>query len=195
MRLKVSYNSPVILSFSLACAVVLLVSLVFGENVALQFTVGSSDVAGQVVDWSNPLTYFRFVSHALGHIDVGHLSGNILLLLLIGPLLEEKYGRGPLVAMMLSTALVTGLIHTFLFSGLLMGASGIVFMFITLSSFTNRKTGELPITMIVVVIAYLGQEWMAFGEKDNISHFAHIAGGIMGVIFGFLQKVDQRENV
>ena len=184
--MKLSYNSPVILTFSIASLVVFILGAgIFGEVVSLKFTVADN------MDFQNFWSYFRLFSHVLGHYDLQHLSGNILLLMLVGPLLEEKYGFWPLIIMMLLTALVTGLLHTFLFEGLLLGASGIVFMFITLSSFANRKVGELPLTMIFVVLAYLGQELLAVGnQNDNISHMAHIAGGVLGVIFGFLNKVD-----
>jgi len=40
------------------------------------------------------------------------------------------------------------------------GASGVVFMFILLSSFVNFKKGRIPITFILVVIIYLGGEVM-----------------------------------
>ncbi len=184
--MRLSYNSPVVLTFSIASLIVFILGAgIFGEVVSLKFTVADR------MDFQDFWSYFRLFSHVLGHYDLQHLSGNILLLMLIGPLLEEKYGFWRLIIMMLVTALVTGLLHAFLFTGLLLGASGIVFMFITLSSFTNRKAGKLPLTMIFVVIAYLGKEFMVVGnENDNISHMAHIAGGILGVVFGFLNKVD-----
>ena len=42
----------------------------------------------------------------------------------------------------------------------LLGASGVVFMMIVLSSFTAARRGEIPVTLILVVIFYLGGEIM-----------------------------------
>jgi membrane associated rhomboid family serine protease len=68
-----------------------------------------------------------------------------------------------------------------------MGASGVVFMMILLSSFTNFSHGEIPLTFILVLILYLGvQLYNSFGS-DNISQFAHIIGGLCGSFFGFLR--------
>ena len=77
------------------------------------------------------------VSHVAGHQDWTHLVANFSLILLIGPILEEKYHTGPLLIMMLVTALVTGVINVVFLDSWLMGASGVVFMMILLSSFTN----------------------------------------------------------
>ena len=40
----------------------------------------------------NPMTYIRFFTHILGHSNWKHFSNNYLKILLLGPLIEEKYG-------------------------------------------------------------------------------------------------------
>ena len=60
---------------------------------------------------------------------------------------------------------------------------------ILLASFTNFKRGEIPLTFILILVLYLGQEVMNFFRSDNISQFAHIAGGFCGSLFGFLRPV------
>ena len=61
------------------------------------------------------MAYFRLVSHVIGHGSWEHLLGNFAIILLIGPILEEKYGSGQLLWMIFFTALVTGLVNTFFF--------------------------------------------------------------------------------
>jgi hypothetical protein len=69
-------------------------------------------------------------------------------------------------------------------SGLL-GASSIVFMFITLISIVDLRRGSIPISFILVAILFIGSEIVqAFGE-DNISQAGHIAGALLGALFGF----------
>lgn len=51
-----------------------------------------------------------------------------MLILVVGPLLEEKYGSGAIASVIITTALVTGIVHWLLFPGtMLLGASGVVF--------------------------------------------------------------------
>lgn len=83
----------------------------------------------------NPLTYIRMFTHILGHENWKHFSSNFLYILLIGPILEEKYGTINLLLMIVITAGITGLINSILSKKRILGASGIVFMFIVLSSF------------------------------------------------------------
>jgi membrane associated rhomboid family serine protease len=66
-----------------------------------------------------------------------------------------------------------------------MGASGIVFMFIILSSLTNFRSGDIPLTFILVILLFLTREILEAFGNDNISQFAHVLGGITGSVFGF----------
>ncbi|MGB0984334.1 MAG: rhomboid family intramembrane serine protease, partial [Saprospiraceae bacterium] len=125
-------------------------------------------------------------TYIFGHADEAHLLGNLTFILLLGPIVEEKYGGASLSLMIVVTAIVTALVHIFLFptTGLL-GASGIVFMLIILVSFTNVHRGQIPVTFLLVAVLFIGKEIMESIEADNISQLAHIIGGICGGIFGF----------
>ena len=52
--------------------------------------------------------------------------------------------------MILVTALLTALLNAVFFNTGLLGASGIVFMLILLSSCANIRAGEIPLTLILV---------------------------------------------
>nr|HMP30396.1 rhomboid family intramembrane serine protease [Saprospiraceae bacterium] len=139
-------------------------------------------------DIQNPISIFTLFSHVLGHANWGHLLGNMTFILLVGPIVEEKYGSKRLLTMILLTALVTGILNILFFNTGLLGASGVVFMLILLSSFTNVRAGEVPITFILVALLFLGKEIMESLQNDNISQFAHVIGGICGSFFGFKGK-------
>ena len=187
-KIVIRFNAPVILTFALLSLLALLLgNWTNGAATHQYFSVYRSSL-------SDPLTYVRFIGHVLGHADYEHYMGNMLLLLLVGPGLEEKYGSGTMVWMILVTALVTGLVHFVFFPGsALLGASGVVFMMIVLSSFTAMRRGEIPVTLILVVIFYLGGEIMDdLFKKDNISQITHIVGGLCGLIFGFTVRRGRR---
>lgn len=187
-KIVIRFNAPVILTFALLSLLALLLgNWTNGAATHQYFSVYRSSL-------SDPLTYVRFIGHVLGHADYEHYMGNMLLLLLVGPGLEEKYGSGTMVWMILVTALVTGLVHFVFFpDSALLGASGVVFMMIVLSSFTAMRRGEIPVTLILVVIFYLGGEIMdGLFKKDNISQITHIVGGLCGLIFGFTVRRGRR---
>ena len=180
--MQIQYNSPVVLTYTFACTAILAFNYLTANTLMPLFTVYPS------MNLWNPLDYFRLFSHVLGHGDWGHLLNNFTLILLLGPMLEEKYGSSNLLTMMFITALVTGLLNVLLFNSGLLGASGIVFMFILLSSLANLKQGKTPLTFVLVVVLFLGKEFLNMFSNNNVSEAAHIVGGICGAVFGFMGR-------
>ena len=179
-RLRIRYNAPVVLTFALlALAALALGWLTRGWTTLHLFSVYRAPL-------TDPLTYVRMVGHVLGHADYAHYMGNMMLLLVVGPPLEEKYGSGRLLVCILITALLSGLVQFFFFPGTaLLGASGIVFMMIVLSSLAGMEAGTIPLTLILVVVLYLGGEVVsAVTAQDNISQLTHIVGGLCGGVLG-----------
>ena len=179
--MKIKLNSPLVLCFGFLCLAATVINIATGgaANRVIFSTYHSS--------LASPLTYIRFFTHALGHSGWQHLIGNMSYVLLLGPMLEEKYGSKKLVGVILAAALATGLVNYIFFPHVaICGASGVVFAFILLTSFTSFKQGEIPITFILVAVIYLGQQiYDGIFIQDNISNMAHIVGGIVGAVFGY----------
>ncbi len=188
-KLKITFNSPFVLAFALACTLVTILGALTGESSTARLfsTYGSS--------LSDPLMYIRLFTHVLGHAGVSHLIGNMAYILLLGPLLEEKYGWKELLAVTLVTAFITGLFHNIFFPRtMLLGASGVVFAFILLTSFTEFREGEIPMTFLLVALIYLGQQiWDGITVRDNVSNISHIIGGLVGSGAGWLLNRRQRK--
>ncbi len=181
--MTIKYNAPTTLTFTFVCGAVLLLDALLPGLVENWFSVpgrGGFD-AGSFRD------YLRLFTHVMGHADLNHFLSNFSFILLLGPILETNYGSGGLLIMTAITAVVTGLLNILMFPTGLMGASGIVFMMILLSSFTNFNKGEVPLTFILVLVLYLGREVVNAFTANNISEFGHIIGGLCGSIFGYLK--------
>lgn len=183
---KINYNAPVTLSFTFVALVVLLIDSLSGSSrlavtwFALRPTFDVNNL-------------FRMVTYVFAHADFNHFFGNFSIILLIGPLIEEKYGSRKLLFMMLATALITAIIHIIFFNTWVIGASGIVFMLILLTPFTNMKTGKIPLTFILIAFIYIGREiFLGLSVVNNVSRFAHIIGGIIGAVIGYF--VQNKEN-
>ena len=179
--LQLQYNSPVILTFFLLSLLVLFLGQwTNGWTTMHLFCVYRSSLT----DW---LTYPRFFLHVLGHPDFAAYCSNIVILLVVGPMAEERFGGKRILLAIALTALVTGLVLWFFFpNGALMGASGVVFMLIVLASFAGMRTGTIPLTLILVLILYLGGEiFQAVTGSAGLAQLTHIAGGVLGMIFGF----------
>jgi GlpG protein len=180
-KFKITFNSPVVLGFIfISLAVLLLGFATLGVSNEVLFMTYHSSL-------TNPLTYIRFFTHVLGHSGWDHYIGNASFILLLGPMLEEKYGSKRIMQVILITAFVTGVVNYFLFPNVaLCGASGVVFAFILLTSFTSFRNGEIPLTFILVAVVFLGQQvYEGVVLTDDISNMSHVIGGIIGAVVGF----------
>ena len=180
-KLRIKYNSPVVLTISLICLIATVLGVISNGRIteAVFCTYRTSLL--------NPMFYIRLFTHVLGHSGMEHFVGNMTYILLLGPLLEEKYGSKTMIKAIVITALATGVINAVLFPQIaLCGASGIVFAFILLSSFTEFQSGDIPITFILIFVIYIGHQIIdGIFVRDNISNMAHIVGGVVGAILGY----------
>jgi len=183
--MRIKYNAPVVLTFTLLCAVIMLLTQTLIPSLSENWFMVPGKGNFRLTNLRNLVTLF---THICGHANWTHLISNFTLILVIGPMLEENYGSRRLLFMIVITAFVTGVLNAFLFRSGLMGASGVVFMMILLSSFTNFSHGEIPLTFILVLLLYMGVQILDSFNSDNISQFAHIVGGLCGSFFGFFHQ-------
>lgn len=183
-RIRITFNSPGILSFVGVCLLALILDKITGGISTLKlFSVYRSS-------FLNPLTYVRLIGHIFGHAGWSHFINNIMMILILGPMLEEKYGSKDILLVILITAVVTGAFHM-IFSPFtrLLGASGVVFAFILLSSLTSFDDGGIPVTFILVAVIYIGEQiYQLIAITSNVSNITHIIGGAVGATFGFVSN-------
>lgn len=186
---KFKFNSPIILTFVLISFFAFLLDFItagFTNN--LLFSVYRSSLL-------NPFFYIRLIGHIFGHANWAHFSANITIILLIGPMLEEKYGSKKIGLIILVTALATGIIEILFFSNQLLGASGVVFAFILLSSITSMNDGRIPVTFVIVAVIYIGgQVFSGIFVNDQVSNLTHIIGGVVGGAFGYVLNSNVKRN-
>ena len=183
-KIRISFNSPVVLGFVCISFVAMVLNfLTRGGSNLLLFTTYHSSLA-------SPLTYIRFFTHVLGHSGWSHYIGNMTYILLLGPMLEEKYGSFRMLEIIGITALVTGLVNYIFFWNIaLCGASGVVFAFILLTSFTSFKKGEIPLTFILIAVIFMGQQvYEGIFIRNNVSNLSHIIGGVIGASIGYVMN-------
>lgn len=179
-----------ILGFAAVCVIAQILNMVTGgaSNRAVFSVYGASLL--------NPLTWVRCIGHVFGHAGWDHLIGNLMYILILGPMIEEKYGARNTAVIILATAAVTGIISMIFFPRImLLGASGVVFAFILIGSITAKEDRKIPVTFILVALLYIGQQvWQGVTQRDSISQMSHIIGGITGSVLGFTLNASQHKK-
>ena len=184
--MRLSYNSPVILSFALLSLGALVLGELTGGDVA---NVKELDRRGLNVCLitDGPICGPQILLISAGdavRYGIDHMRA--LRMITINPARALRVD-GALALSIAATALVSALAQWLLFPDTaLLGASGIVFMLIVMASLSGMRRGELPLTLLLVLVLYLGQEVLAgLFTRDNISQLTHIIGGLMGAVLGF----------
>ena len=181
-KLIIYFNAPITLTFVAICILALILDgLTGGASTNLIFSTYKSSLL-------SPFYYIRLIGHVFGHASWDHLINNMIYILLLGPMLEEKY-HDKLIYVILVTAAVTGIANSVLQPGVqLLGASGVVFAFILLASITGDNHG-IPVTLIIAVIFWIGgQIYDGLFVSDTVSQLTHILGGICGAFIGMRFK-------
>ncbi len=175
-----SYNSKVILSFFFISLALLIIDYILGHKLSKFLSLRRGSII-------NPMTYIRMITNTLVSKDWNHFRSNFIYILLLGPMLEEKYGSITILKMILITSVVSSIIVLIFSDKGALGASDVTFMMIVLSSVVNIQGGKIPITLVLIVLFYVADEVVKqiLHLNDNISHLAHLAGALCGFIFGF----------
>ena len=183
-KLKIVVNAPVVIGFVLLCFIATLAGILTGGSASrMLFQTYHSPLL-------SPLTWLRFFTHVLGHSGWSHFMGNAAYILLLGPMLEEKYGAAALIRVIVITAFVTALVNYVFFPNVaLFGASGVVFAFIVMTSFTGFGAGEIPLTFILIAAVFIGQQvYEGAFIQDDVSNLSHILGGVIGSFAGYFRN-------
>ena len=183
-RFRIEYDSPVILS------VAILSFLVLGLNALLSGIPNAVIFSTYRTSFSDPLFYVRLFTHILGHADFAHYFGNMSLLLIIGPVVEKRYGSLDMLIAVLFTAFAEGMIHCLVSpNSALLGASGIVFMCIFLAAAQNIGDGRLSLTFVFVALIYFGEAiYTGILVSDSVSQLCHIVGGLCGIFVAYVMR-------
>jgi membrane associated rhomboid family serine protease len=179
---RLTVNAPVLLCFVVICVVI---------HVSTGWIANMGRILGVHDTWDTlrfPCQYTSLVTHIFAHSDYGHLRGNMTHLLLVGPSVEHVFGSKNLLLIMLVVAVVSAFAHILLGNAHThqLGASGVVFACILLNSLVSATNGTIPLSFLLTVILYMGDElFQFFWNSDATSHHAHLTGGLVGAAAGF----------
>lgn len=183
MKIRIKYNAPVSLTFIILSSLVLFINTHVNSFLISDWFTADGTIS---FNYSDPISYVKFITHLLGHTDINHFAGNAIYLILLGPILEEKYKSWTLLSLILITAIVSGLINALFIDTYMLGASGVVYLFIVLVSFTNIEKGEFPLSVVVVLGFYIYKE-ISRVDSGDISVVTHTVGAVIGLLFGLIK--------
>jgi membrane associated rhomboid family serine protease len=122
----------------------------------------------------------------LAHGGMTHLLSNFVVILLTGPLLEDRFGSLRMLAVLVTASVMGGLAQCILNPRVAL--IGTVFCLIMLTAMLAGRSGTIPLTVLLVAALYLGRELVGLFANDGISQTAHILGAALGMILGLVMR-------
>lgn len=133
---------------------------------------------------------FGLIGYQLSHASLGHLVGNMFVFVLVGPDLENKYGKLRFLLLFFGTGIASALgFLVFNPDSTLIGASGAIAGLMALYAFTRPTL----LGVLVTGLALFGVFFSDFASVlnpgfGNTAYLGHIAGGVAGLVCGNLFK-------
>ena len=195
-NLKFSYDAPVTLTFVIVCAVLFLLNNLVIKNGALSNVLASptSQTGSLPFIVKQPLSYLRLLLYIFGAENVNSFMTNLLIILVLSPAMEERYGSVIIGIMIFVSALFAGVLNACFCDVSLAGPVPVICMMIFLTAFMSFSKKTVPITFLCVIIAF-GILSITSG-MGVVRFIICIAGGLCGSLFAFLTspKVKAAKN-
>ena len=112
------------------------------------------------------------------------LITNLILIMLLGPAMEERYGSVIIGIMIFVSALFAGVLNACFCADSLVGAVPVVCMMIFLNAFMSFSKKTFPLSFAAVIILFVFLE--IFSGVGAVRIITCIAGGLCGSLFAFL---------
>lgn len=185
-NLKVSYDAPVTLSFVIVCVVFFLLNNFVIKNGALEKVLASPTTQAGALPFivKMPVSYVRLLLHVFGSTDGSALITNLILVMLLGPAMEERYGSVIIGIMIFVSALFSGVLNACFCAESLVGAVPVVCMMIFLNAFMSFSKKTFPLSFAAVIVLFVFLE--IFNGAGVVRIIICIAGGLCGSLFAFL---------
>ena len=204
INLKVSYDAPVTLTFVLISAIIFLLNMFLtksGKAVGLQSLLASPTTQAGALPFivKQPLSYLRLLLYIFGNGEAGGeavLFTNLILIMLLGPAMEERYGSVIIGIMMFVSALFSGVLNACFCNTSLVGAVPVVCMMIFLNAFMSFSKKKFPLSFAAVMVLFVVLQ--IFSGAGAVRIIICIAGGLCGSLFAFLtspkMKSEKKNN-
>lgn len=186
LNLKFSYDAPVTLTFVIVCAVLFLLNNLVIKNGALSNVLASptSQTGALPFIVKQPLSYLRLLLYIFGSGEEVIYLTNLMIILMMGPAMEERYGSVIIGIMIFVSALFAGVLNACFCADSLVGAVPVVCMMIFLNAFMSFSKKTVPATFLAVIV-FFGFFSISSG-MSAIRLIICIAGGLCGSLFAFL---------
>ncbi|MEE1182006.1 MAG: rhomboid family intramembrane serine protease [Treponema sp.] len=192
---KITFDFPVTVTFVIAAVVVFLIdSFLLKGKISSVLICHGSKQAAIPFNFKSAADFTGLIFYVFGNASWEMLFANLIVILLLGQILEERYGSLMLGLMMFISVLISGVLTVCVSTVPLSGAGCVIFMMAVLVSLTELTKKRIPLSCLLVFVLFLAFEIYRNTKGAAGSNamqkvcgvLIEMVGGICGSIFGFL---------
>ncbi len=194
-KIHISFDSPITLLLTLFCIIVFIL-----DNISFHGIIDSFFAVGGNASSTYPFNRFSFADyitifiHVFAHKEAHVLILNTACILLLGPQIEQAYGKILYILMIIITAFITGVLSTLLSQSHIYGAQGVVTLLFIISVLAQAKTKIVPSTIIVATISYIAYTLIE-GTQTTTEKIVPMIGALCASVFGFIDFFEQTKPI
>jgi len=129
-------------------------------------------------------SYIQMIFYVFAPTSVNILFTDLILILLLGPTLEDRYGITVIGVMIFICALFSGVLNACFCKNSLTGPSCIVYMMIFLNIFFSLIKKKIPLSFVIIFILLIVKDVLS--DSGLITLIINICGGLCGSLIAFL---------
>ena len=198
--LKIKNGDIFMFSFTRMISIIIAINaMMFGFEVWLDMKSVICIMDSLTLHVGSQFQFWQPITHQFLHSGIRHLYSNMIILLIVGPSVERKYGEVKTLLGYLMFGIAGGLLQMFMFGNTddnMAGASGAVFGLLTIFAITDTshyfRFKWLKIRYFAIAIILLELFNLKL-TNDGIGHYAHFGGILAGLIFYLTQRKDGKE--
>ena len=192
IKIKFSYDSPVALSFAIITVLVYLLNTLVLKGKIDSFFYAPTAASGEFAfNFKEAASYLRLVLYQFGYFDLYFLFRDLIIILLLGQILEERYGSVIMGLMMFFSSLFSGVLNACFCTGKIYGAASIVIMMVFLNTLTSISKKNVSILSVATIALVVCSEFFT-KSHGFLGVIVSVAGGLCGSLFAFLASPKAR---
>lgn len=197
IKIKFVYDSPVALSFAIITVLIFLLNSFVLKGRVNSFFYAPTNASGEFpFVFSGVNSYLRLALYQFGYFDLSFLFADLIIILLLGQILEERYGSVIMALMMFFSSLFSGVLNACFCKERLCGAASIVIMMVFLNTLTSISKKKVSVLSIITIAFVICREFFArnggFKDSGFMGVIITVAGGLCGSLFAFLASPKAR---
>ncbi|MCR4953009.1 MAG: rhomboid family intramembrane serine protease [Treponema sp.] len=191
-KINFAYDSPVALSFAIITILLFVMNaLVIKGRIDVFFYAPTNSGGAFPFNLKDGASYLRLVLYQFGYFDLSFLFADLIIILLLGQILEERYGSVIMGLMMFFSTLFSGVLNACFGKEKLCGAASIVIMMVFLNALTSISKKKVSVLSVATIVLVICREIFA-RNGGFISVIVSVAGGLCGSLFAFLASPKAR---